>query len=298
MSNLYSCLWRFCQVASLCSLTLGLYVTSAHAQTFSPPNSISSTSTTAAYPTMVVDAIGHINVAWIDSVSGIIFARYSDTSQSFVTIPVATNSVGTAFQPQMVVDPTGNIIEIAWAKPSATSGKFDVFVSRLTASGSTFLVIGTTQVSTTSVVLVSAPRLAFAGAGVDVVWGNDGVWISQSTNGISFGTPIPLATAAQDSGGPRIAVDKNANIFVAWTDRLAQDQGLSGNYCTNPKGNTNGSGIITVYTNQFGGNYYLNETPSVGGVPGVPFSANTRNLSNTDFKGPDPSYPYGYYGLL
>jgi hypothetical protein len=120
MSNLYSCLWRFWRVASLCALALGLYVTSAHAQTFSPPNSISSTSTSSSYPTMVVDAVGHINVAWIDSVSGIIFARYSDTSQSFVTMPVATNSVGAAFQPQMVVDPTGNIIEIAWAKPSAT----------------------------------------------------------------------------------------------------------------------------------------------------------------------------------
>jgi hypothetical protein len=246
---------------------------------------------------MVVDAVGHINMAWIDSVSGIIFARYSDTSQSFVTVPIATNSVGAAFQPQIVVDSTGNIIEIAWAKPSATSGKFDVFVSRLTASGSTFLVNGTKQVSTTSVVLVSAPRLAFAGAGVDVVWGNDGTWIAQSPDGLMpFSEPIKLSTAAQDSGGPRIAVDKTGNIFVAWTDRLAQDQGLSGNYCTNPTGTTNGSGIITVYTNQFGGNYYINETPSVGGVPGMPSSANTRNLSNTDFKGPDPSYPNGYYG--
>ena len=250
MSNLYSCLGRFRRVVSVCTLALGLYVTSAHAQTFSPPsssppNSISSMSTSATYPTMVVDALGHINMAWIDSVSGIIFARYSDTSQSFVTMPVATNSVGAAFQPQMVVDPTGNIIEIAWAKPSATSGKFDVFVSRLTASGSTFLVIGTTQVSTNSVALVSAPRLAFVGAGVDVVWGNDGVWISQSTtNGLSFGRHLYLsATVAQDSGGPRIAVDSNANIFVAWTDRLAQDQGLSETTAPIPRGTPTAAGL-------------------------------------------------------
>jgi hypothetical protein len=296
MYSIFSCLGRFCRVVSLCTLTLGLYVTSAHAQTFSPPISISSTSTSSAYPTMVVDAVGHINVAWIDNAAGIIIASSADGGLTFPTRGSIPGSPGAAFQPQMVVDSTGNIIEIAWAKPSATSGKFDVFVSRLTASGSTFLVIGTKQVSTTSVVLVSAPRLAFAGAGVDVVWGNDGTWISTSTDGITFGTPIPLAKAAQDSGGPRIAVDKSGNIFVAWTDRLAQDQGLSGNYCTNPTGTTNGSGIITVYTNQFGGNYYINETPSVGGVPGMPSSANTRNLSNTDFKGPDPSYPNGYYG--
>ena len=296
MYSIFSGLGRFYRVVSLCTLALGLYVTSAHAQTFSPPKSISSASTSAAYPTLVVDAVGHINVAWIDSVSGIIFARYSDTSQSFVTIPVATNSVGAAFQPQMVVDSTGNIIEIAWAKPSATSGKFDVFVSRSIDGGVNFLPANTKQVSTSSVVLVSAPRLAFDGAGVDVVWGNADTWISQSPDGLTFSAPIKLSTAAQDSGGPRIAVDKNANIFVAWTDRLAQDQGQSGNYCTNPTGNTNGSGIITVYTNQFGGNYYINETPSVGGAPGVASNANTRNLSNTDFKGPDPSYPNGYYG--
>jgi hypothetical protein len=222
---------------------LGLYLTSAQTQTFSPPKSISSTSTSATYPTLVVDALGHINMAWIDRVSGIMFARYSDTSQSFVTMPVATNSVGAAFQPQMVVDPTGNIIEIAWAKPSATSGKFDVFVSRSIGGGVGFLPTNTKQVSTTSVVLVSAPRLAIDGAGVDVVWGNADRWIAQSLAGLTFSAPIKISTAAQDSGGPRIAVDKSGNIFVAWTDRLAQDQGQSGNYCTNPTWNTNGGGL-------------------------------------------------------
>ena len=295
MYSIFSCLGRFYRVALFCSLVLGLYVASAHAQTFTPPNSsppksISSASTSAAYPTLVVDAVGHINVAWIDSVSGIIFARYSDTSQSFVTIPVATNSVGAAFQPQMVVDSTGNIIEIAWAKPSATSGKFDVFVSHSIDGGVSFLPANTKQVSTTSVVLVSAPRLAFDGAGVDVVWGNDGVWISQSTDGITFGTPIPLAIAAQDSGGPRIAVDKTGNIFVAWTDRLAQDpnQNQAGNYCTNPTPTTDSSGT-TVYTNTSGGHYYINETLS--GT--TPSNAATRNLSN---EWTDTSYPSGYFG--
>jgi hypothetical protein len=299
MYSIFSCLGRFCGVVSLCTLTLGLYVTSAHAQTFSPPKSISSAVSNSAYPAMVVDAVGHINVAWIDSAAGIIIASSADGGLTFPTRGSIPGSPGAAFQPQMVVDSTGNIIEIAWAKPSTgstpTNPIFDVFVSRSIDGGATFLPQILTPVST-SVKLVSAPRLAFVGTGVDVVWGNDGTWISTSTDGTSFGTPIPLAKAAQDSGGPRIAVDKNANIFVAWTDRLAQDQGLSGNYCTNPTGNTNSSGIITVYTNQFGGNYYINETPSVGGVPGVPSSANTRNLSNTDFKGPDPSYPNGYYG--
>ena len=78
---------------------------------------------------------------------------------------------------------------------------------------------------------------------------------------------------------------------MAWTDRLAQDQNQPGNYCTDPISHidTNGN---TVFDNTFGGNYYINETLS--GT--TPSSTNTRNLSNTDFLGPDPSYPNGYYG--
>src|SRR5579859_737291 len=296
MSNIFSCLGRFCRVASVCTLVLGLYVTSAQAQTFTPlpnapPRTISSAVSNSTYPTVVDDAAGHINVAWIDSVSGITFARSSFTGQNFVTTLVGAISVGAAFQPQMVVDSTGSIIEIAWAKPSAGSTPsnqiFDVFVSGSTDGGATFLP-QTPNAVATSVKLVSAPRLAFLGAGVDVVWGNDGAWISQSTDGINFGTPIPLAIAAQDSGGPRIAVDKSGNIFVAWTDRLAQDQNQPGNYCTNPTSHIDANGN-TVFTNTSGGNYYINETLS--GT--TPSNAGTVNLSNM---WTETSYPNGYFG--
>ena len=270
---------------------MSLYVTCAHAQTFSsPPKPISSAVSNSAYPTMVVDALGHIHIAWIDSAVGITLASSADFGQTFPQGGIIPGSLGATFQPQMVVDSTGSVIEIAWAKPSTTAGKFDVFASRSTDGGATFIPANTKQVSTTSVVLVSAPRLAFDGAGVDVVWGNDGAWISQSTYGITFGTPIPLAIAAQDSGGPRIAVDKNRNIFVAWTDRLAQDpnQNQSGNYCTNPTSHTDSNGN-TVFTNTSGGNYYINETLS--GT--TPSSAATRNLSH---EWTDTSYPNGYFG--
>lgn len=61
----------------------------------------------------------------------------------------------------------------------------------------------------------------------------------------SFGAPITLSlpNTPQDSGGPRIAVDKNGNIFVAWTDRIAQDQNKPGNFCTNQVGTRDASGV-------------------------------------------------------
>jgi uncharacterized membrane protein YgcG len=198
----------------------------------------------------------------------------------------------------MIVDSTGMIIEIAWAKPSTAPGAlpdtFDVFASQSNDGGATFLPTIPEPVSTAAVKLVSAPRLAFVGAGVDVVWGNDGTWISPSSDGLTFGAPIPLAIAAQDSGGPRIAVDKSGNIFVAWTDRLAEDpnQNQQGNYCTNPTSTIDSNGV-TVFTNTSGGNYYLNETVS-GTTPGTtPSQLGTRNLSN---EWTEESYPKGYFG--
>ena len=297
MSNKYSRLDRLVRyfgAVGLCSLVLAAGANSARAQVFSNQKILSNPTSSSSYPAIVIDAVGNINVAWIDSVSGINFARAVMGSSNFVTTAVGPLSVGAAFQPQMIVDSTGMIIEIAWAKPStapgAAQGTFDVFASRSVNGGATFLPTVPEPVSTAAVKLVSAPRLAFVGAGVDVVWGNDGTWISQSSDGLTFGAPIPLAIAAQDSGGPRIAVDKSGNIFVAWTDKLAERQNLQGNYCTNPTGTPDGS----AYTNKFGGNYYINET--LASSTAGPSSTNTRNLSNSDWVGPDPAYPNGYYG--
>lgn len=289
ISNLV-CFYR----AAAC-LALVLCAAGLEAQTFpAQPINVSQTpASNSSYPTMVVDALGDINVAWIDN-TGINFSRSTNSGNSFLPpVPIGAATVGAVFQPQMLVDSTGNIVEIAWAKPNP-AGNFDVFVSRSTDGGLTFggpTFPAAIPVSTTPVALVDSPRLAFVGAGVDVVWGNDGTWISTSLDGIHFGAPIQLSVAAQDSGGPRIAVDNAGNIFVGWTDRLAEDQNKTGNYCTNPQAITT-NGVVTGFSNLFGGNYYVNETLS--GT--TPSNTNTHNLSNSDWKGPDPAYPNGYFG--
>jgi hypothetical protein len=290
----------FYAVTCLCSFALALCGT-GQAQVFSPPMNVSSAASgNASYPAMVIDTTGSIDLAWIDSTSGINFTQLNTAGQVLLPAPIViANSVGAAFQPQMVADPTGTIFEIAWAKPSATqtgqTTTYDVFVSRLliTAQAQGFT---TVQVSPAAdpPLLVDGPRLAFAGAGVDVVWGNTATWISQSGDGIHFGAPILLSIAAQDSGGPRIAVDNSGNIFVAWTDKLAEDRMTPGNYCTFPTGTPDPNGVINMYTNGSGGNYYLNFTP--GGANAFPSAANTRSLSSSDWINKDPAYPNGYFG--
>lgn len=289
-------------LGAVCGIVMALCGATAQAQVFSPPRGISNATSNSSYPAMVLDAAGNINVAWVDSASGINFSRAASPYTAFAPAVAIPNSIGAAFQPQIIVDSTGLIVEIAWAEPSTAGGapagscNCDVFVSRSVDGGQNFLPTNTKKVSTAPVVLVDSPRLAFVGTGVDVVWGSQATWISTSPDGFIFAGPFPLSlpNTPQDSGGPRIAVDQSGNIFVAWTDKLAEDPGQPANYCTSPTVITDQNGNVTGYSNSSGGNYYMNWT-AAGATPSA---SNTRDLSSTDWKNIniDPAYPNGYYG--
>ena len=114
--------------------------TAAHAQTFTITNVTKNSASKASYPTMVVDANGNLNLVWIDSVNGIMFARSSTTAggTTFGTpVPVAgsNGAAPPAFQPQIAVDPIDTtVIAITWAaldpaSPPAGPAAYDVYAS-------------------------------------------------------------------------------------------------------------------------------------------------------------------------
>ena len=284
----------------------------AQGQTFKITNVTSNSASKASFPTMVVDGSGTLNVARIDSVNGIQFARSTSAAGGTalgapVTIPGSNGQALPAFQPQIAVflnaGPTPHI-EIVWAAldPASTSRPptYDVFASRSDQSGAagsfttTPIAISTTPTTPTGVPLADSPRLSFDTTGaVNIVWGQNNVWISQSVDGIHFpNPPIPLmpANTPVDTGGPRIAVDAAGNIFVAWTDESGKNQ--AGSYCT---GEVIANGSVT---NGSGGNFWINETfPSsaLGGPLNIS-ATNTRNLSINDWKGPSSKFPLGFFG--
>jgi hypothetical protein len=307
MSNWVRGLRRFGLVVINCCMALALSSTAAHAQAFSITNATKNSASKASYPTMVVDTNGNVNVVWIDSVAGLQFARStsvaSGTSLSTpVTIKGPNNTLALpAFQPQIAVYPTQpNVIEVTWAAPdpasTTTAPLYDVFAGRSDDSGANFT---TTAMDISGpVALFDSPRLAFDFSGkTNIVWGRNGVWISQAQDGIHFSTPVPLVPAGTfiDTGGPRIAVSAADHIFVAWTDELAKDQAKpgDGNYCTAETKDADGN-----VTNTFGGNFWINETfpSSVVGGPVNISAANSRDLSNTDWKGVNPKFRLGFFG--
>ena len=103
----------------------------AHAQTFSITNVTKNSASKASYPAMVVDANGNLNLVWVDSANGIMFARTSTTAGvttlgTAVTVPGSNGPTLPAFQPQIAVDPNdARVIAITWAAldPSLAPGR-------------------------------------------------------------------------------------------------------------------------------------------------------------------------------
>ena len=139
MSRVVSQLRRFSALVTSGCAVLALSV-AAHAQTFSITNVTNNSASKASYPTMVVDANGNLNLVWVDSVNGIMFARSSSTTAgttlgTVVTVPGSKGQALPAFQPQIAVDPNdARVIAITWAAldPSSPVGgpaMYDVYAS-------------------------------------------------------------------------------------------------------------------------------------------------------------------------
>jgi hypothetical protein len=304
MSNCLRKLRQLGLVAIVCCAVLALASAAARAQGFSITNVTKNSASKASFPTMVVDSQGNLNLVWIDSVNGLQFARSTSSAKGTALgtpksiMGPANTPIFPAFQPQMAVYQTQpNVIEIAWAAPdpasTAAAPLYDVFAARSNDSGANFV---TTLSISGPVALFDSPRLAFDFSGkTNIVWGQHDVLISQAQDGLSFGAPTSLLpvtppTPPPDTGGPRIAVSAANHIFVVWTDELAKDLAQPGdmNDCTDEITDANGN-----VTNTFGGNFWINETlPGLGG----PTNANTRNLSNVDWKGVNSKFANGFFG--
>ena len=298
MSNWVSVLRRMGRAVTISCVALAASLAAAHAQSFTITNITKNTATKASFPTMVTDSKGNLNVAWIDSANGIMFARSTD-GKNF-SAPIAVQKQGgnptpvvPSFQPQIAVDKNDTThIEITWAAPDSTPAApvYDVFAARSNDSGGHFAL--STKISG-PVALFDSPRLAFDGTGkVNIVWGRTGISISQAQDGVNFGAPIPLNTQAVDSGGPRIAVTSAGHIFVAWTDEANKSGATS--FCTHETADATGA-----FTNTNGGNFWINETVDPSVSTNIT-AAHTRNLSATDWNlganSPNPRFHVGFYG--
>jgi len=244
------------------------------------------TTITSSLPNLVIDAKGNYNVVWRDSTAGVTFSRSTDQGVTFSTGVTIPGSAGAEFQPQFVVDASGNNIDVVWAQSASIAGSYNVLVSRSTDGGQNFATTPTT-LTLAALPLADAPRITLEpNGGVDVAWGRNETWAIHSSDGVVFATPaVKISTAAQDSGGPRVVVDSKGTIYVAWTDEV--NKLATGSYCLETA-----TSNTSAFTNTLGGNFYFNITAS-----GSAFDPNnTRNLSSTDWAGVLTKWQLGFFG--
>ena len=244
------------------------------------------TTSSSSYPNFLIDAKGNYDVVWTDTKAGVFFSRSTDQGTTFPTNVIIPGSAGAALQAQFVVDSSGNNVDVVWAQSTSVAGSYTVLFSRSTDGGQHFATTPT-PLTLAALPLADAPRIALEpSGGVDVVWGRNETWAIHSADGATFPTTaVKISTAAQDSGGPRIAVDSKGTAYVAWTDEV--NKLATGSYCLQTATNN-----TTSFTNRLGGNFYFNVTASGSGFNG----GNTRNLSSADWAGVQPKWQFGFFG--
>ena len=192
--------------------------------TLNVTQNLSNTTTSgSSYPAIAVDVNSNIDIAWLDSASGILFRRSTDGGRTFSTAKAIPGSAGASFQPQMIVDASGSI-DIVWTGAGGTT----VLFSRST-DGITFSVSPKLVAQNLGGILISAPRIGLdSNGGTNIVWGQTDEYFSRSSDaGVTFSTPAKLSTAAGNISASRIAASSTGNLYVVWSDE--QNRTTTGN---------------------------------------------------------------------
>jgi len=185
--------------------------------TWSAPKNISNTPTTSSSRSNIaVDPKGAISVVWIDG-GRVLFTRSTDGGLTWLEPKSVSEQhpPNGLFPPALVID-TGGRTYIAWSVPNSLS-----YITRSTDGGATF----------TSPLPISAgqptlnPNLAVDRAGtLYAVWSDGSSGILQvvfawsKDRGETFSPPVNISRSGRIlSLEPRIAVDPNGMIWMAWT---------------------------------------------------------------------------------
>ena len=200
-----------------------LFTHSADGVNFSAPLilSVNAPGGVADRPRIYVDSNGNINVVWPNTTPGnrnIFFTRSTDGGQTFSFPLNLSASPGASNRPRMAIDSSGNI-NVVWH--DTTPGNRDIFFSH-SANG----VIFSFPVNISSNPSNSQnPNIAVDTDGnLSVFWqdgapGNRFIFYSGSADGgQTFSPPLNISTSTNNSGFPRLAVDRKGNINVGWHD--------------------------------------------------------------------------------
>ncbi len=194
----------------------------------------------SAYPSLAIDALGNVHIAWMDLTNYLgagahfdIFYKLwnSSTSSWTATEVVSTESTDVSFGPSLAVDILGNV-HIAWYDWTDYAGAgidADIFYKLFNSSSSSWTITEIASIDSTkhsyfpslaidllgNVHLAWADETNLAGAGVDFDIFYK-LWNATSTTWTS--TEVVSTESTEQSSHPSLALDSSRNVHVAWND--------------------------------------------------------------------------------
>ena len=191
-------------------------------------------------PTIAVDGVGNIHVAWQDwtnySGSGtdydIFYKRWNTTSSTWTTSEViSTESTGFSLYPTITTDDAGNV-HVAWHDSTNYDGAgtgLDIFYKYRDITSQIWTT--TEVVSTVSTETSQHPTIAVDGAGnVHMAWLDNTIYSDSgadtdifykyrdTNSSIWITTEVVSTESTGSSYNPTIAVDDTGKVHVAWED--------------------------------------------------------------------------------
>jgi len=230
-----SVVWEADDPFNLGNINLGILFSSSidKGVTFLAPQMISTNPSGSVDPQIAVDKNGNINVVWEDDIAGrsdISFSRLAVNGANFSLPKNLSNPLGNfisdAHSPRIAVDLGGNINAV-WAGTDPIDFNTDIFFSRSTDGGATFLPTPTPMNLSNSQGCSFNPVMAVDASGnINIVWEDtpdcrfitSSVFFRRSSNGVKFSTPLSISKDLASSFNARLALDANGNINVAWED--------------------------------------------------------------------------------
>jgi len=195
-------------------------------RTFSDPHALCDSAEICNWPKIAVEPGGGIDVVWAQALCAdceydVLFSRSSATRTGFSAPQnLSASAEPLVTTPELVVDGRGNI-QVVWSKGYFTPGPVNVFLSRSSDRGRTFVSRSLSR---------NQGRSYFPEMGVDadgninVFWLDDllgGIFFSRSVDGGTvFSTPKAVSTAPGSFSAiyRYVAVESRGNLNLVWED--------------------------------------------------------------------------------
>lgn len=195
-------------------------------RTFSDPQALCDSAEICNSPKIAVEPGGGVDVVWAQALCAdceydVFFSRSSDIGAGFSTPQnLSASAEPLVTTPELVVDGRGNI-QVVWSKGYFTPGPVNVFLSRSSDRGRTFVSRSLSR---------DQGRSYFPEMGVDadgninVFWLDDvlgGIFFSRSVDGgTRFSTPKRVSSAPRSFSAiyRYVAVESRGNLNLVWED--------------------------------------------------------------------------------